>query len=65
MQGRDRYKEKLDSLLDNWNADFDKLEAKLRNAGADPTADYDDVITALRRHRCTPNDNRDGIHSRS
>ncbi|MFH0726757.1 MAG: hypothetical protein V2B19_10475 [Pseudomonadota bacterium] len=44
---------KLDSLIERWNEEFDQLEAMLRDIGADPAADYDDVITSLRRHRNT------------
>lgn len=51
MNEKDRYKEQLEPLIDNWNAEFDKLEAKMKMAGADPTADYDEVILALRQHR--------------
>jgi hypothetical protein len=51
MSERDKYTEKLKPLLDKWNAEFDELEAKIREAGADPKADYDEVITALRQFR--------------
>ena len=43
-------REKLESMLANWNADFDKLDARIRSAGADPKDEYDEVITALRKH---------------
>jgi len=43
-------REKLESLLNNWNAEFDKLEVKIRMAGADPKVDYDEQITVLRQH---------------
>jgi hypothetical protein len=42
---------KLDSLIERWNEEFDQLEAMLRSIGADPAAEYDDVITLLRRQR--------------
>jgi hypothetical protein len=51
MNEKDKYLEKLKPLLDNWNAEFDELEAKIRMSGADPKDDYDEVITALRQHR--------------
>jgi len=51
MSERDKNREKLESLLDNWNAEFDKLEVRIRLAGADPKVDYDEVITELRQHR--------------
>ena len=51
MNEKDKYMEKLKPLLDNWNAEFDELEAKIRKSGADPKLDYDEVITALRQYR--------------
>jgi len=51
MSESDKYREKLKSLLDKWIAEFDKLEAKIRKADADPKIDYDEQITALRQHR--------------
>jgi hypothetical protein len=51
MSKKDEYLEKLKPLLDNWNAEFDELEAKIRMSGADPKDDYDEVITALLQHR--------------
>lgn len=51
MDIRDKYGDKLASLLDNWNAGFDELEKRIAQAGADPGLDYDEVITALRQHR--------------
>ena len=51
MSERDKYSEELKPLLNQWNAEFDELESMIRKAGADPTVDYDEVITALRQHR--------------
>jgi len=51
MSESDKNREKLESMLDIWNAEFDKLEVNIRLAGADPKVDYDEVITALRHHR--------------
>ncbi len=50
MSERGKNREKLESLLDKWNAEFDKLEAKIRKAGADPKVYYDEQITVLRQH---------------
>lgn len=57
MSERDGYRDKIESLVANWNTEFDELEAQIRKAGADPTDDYDEVITALRqqRYRTTAN----------
>ena len=51
MSERDDYREKIDSLVANWNSEFDELEARIRLYGAEPDGDYDDVITALRQYR--------------
>jgi len=51
MSERDKNREKLESMLDKWNAEFDKLEVNIRLSGEDPKVDYDEVITALRQHR--------------
>ena len=51
MSELDNYQNKIVFLLDNWNAEFDKLEARMGTSGADPEADNDAVISALRQHR--------------
>ena len=51
MSELDIYKKKLEFLLDNWNAEFDKFEARIGKAGADPKVEYDGVISALRQRR--------------
>ncbi len=51
MNEIDKNREKLESMLVNWIADFDKLDARIRNEVADPNGDYDEVIAALRQHR--------------
>jgi uncharacterized protein YdcH (DUF465 family) len=51
MSIKGKYGDEFESLLINWNADFDKLEDMIGNAGADPAVAYDEVISALRRHR--------------
>jgi len=55
MSERDKNREKFESMIANWNADFDKLDARLRIADTDPTDDYDEVITALRQYRYKAN----------
>jgi len=50
MSETDKNREQLESMLAKWNADFDKLEARIRSSGADPKDDYDEVITVLRQH---------------
>jgi hypothetical protein len=51
MSELDNYRKKIKLLLDNWNADFDKLEAGIGKSGANPELEYDGVISALRQHR--------------
>jgi hypothetical protein len=51
MSELDNYQNKIEFLLNNWNAEFDKLEARMGKSGADPEADYDEVITTLQQHR--------------
>jgi len=51
MSEKDKHREQLESMIDNWNAEFDQLEVRIRLSGADPRIDYDEVITALRQHR--------------
>lgn len=58
MGERDKYREKLESLLDDWNADFDKLDAMSRHAGGDSKYEWDEVITGLRQHRFAANSER-------
>lgn len=58
MGETDNYRKKLQSLLDDWNADFDKLDAMLRNAGVDPKHEWDEVVTGLRQHRYAANSER-------
>ncbi len=45
------YREKLEFLLDNWNAELDKLEDSTGKSGADPKADHDGILSALRQNR--------------
>ncbi|MEE4356196.1 MAG: hypothetical protein V2I97_06975 [Desulfococcaceae bacterium] len=50
MNERIMNREKLESMLADWNAGFDKLEDRIRSVGADPGDDYNEVITTLRQH---------------
>ena len=50
MSESDNQKDKLKLLLSLWNAEFDKLEAKIRKAGADPRFDSNEQRTMLRKH---------------
>lgn len=50
MREKENYIEKLKPLLDQWNAEFDQLEAMIGKSGADPKIDFDEVIAALRQH---------------
>jgi len=50
MSESDNQKDKLKLLLSLWNAEFDKLEAKIRKAGADPKFDANEQRTMLRKH---------------
>ena len=51
MSEKDKYIEKIKPLLDQWNAEFDQLEAKIRECGTERMLDFDEVIIALRQHR--------------
>jgi hypothetical protein len=51
MSERDDYRKKIESLVANWNTEFDELEARIRTNDAEPMDDYDDVISELRQYR--------------
>ncbi len=51
MSARDAYVEKLKAQLDEWNAELDKLQARLRGARADAKIDYEKQIKTLRQQR--------------
>lgn len=51
MSELDNYREKLEFLLDKWNAELIKLEAETGRSGAVQNAAYDGVISALQHQR--------------
>jgi hypothetical protein len=51
MSERDDYRKNIESLVANWNTEFDELEARIRTNDAEPMGDYDEVITELRQYR--------------
>ncbi len=51
MSEERKYGEEFESLLVEWNVQFDKLETMMGNADADPMFAYDEVIAGLRRYR--------------
>jgi DNA repair ATPase RecN len=51
MSKRDAFVSKLKAQLDEWNADLDRLEAKMRGAEAGLKMKYEERIAALRRQR--------------
>ena len=48
MSKRDEYVAKMKQLLDEQNAEIDKLEVKARQAKADSKAKYHEQVSALR-----------------
>lgn len=51
MSLKDEYVEKLKAQLDDWSADIDTLEARLRKADAEFRIKYDDQLTVLKSKR--------------
>jgi len=51
MGMRDDYIKKLQARLDEWNAEIDKLQAKLKSAEADAQAEYREQIEKLEQER--------------
>lgn len=49
MSKMDRNRELLKSLLDDWNREFDEMEASIGNSDGDTNFGFDEVITELRR----------------
>ena len=47
MSEKDKYTQKLKSLLDKWSSEFEKLEEKIEKAGANP-GDLDERIKSAR-----------------
>lgn len=50
-QSRDEYVEKVKAQLDRWNAEIDKLEARVRAVQADHKAEMEKQIADLRARR--------------
>ena len=51
MSELDNYREKLEFLLDNWNAELNKSEAETGRPVAAQNAAYDGIISALQHQR--------------
>ncbi len=56
MSMKDAYEKKLQSQLDEWAADIDKLKAKADNAEADAQLEYYKQIEELRTMQKAAND---------
>jgi len=50
MSEKDKKREKLESLIDKWSAEFDKSWIRRRIDGADQKVDYDEQIIVLLQH---------------
>lgn len=51
MTDRDAYIEKTKARLDEWNAEIDRMEAKLHGAQADAKLRYEKALHEMRAHR--------------
>jgi outer membrane murein-binding lipoprotein Lpp len=51
MTNRDDYVKKMHAKLDQWNADIDRLEAKMKAASADVQVVYQRKLDQLRAQR--------------
>jgi putative heme iron utilization protein len=51
MKERDAYVEKMKANLDVWNAELDKLSAKMKASEADARIEYQKTIANLTRQR--------------
>ncbi|MCB5187233.1 hypothetical protein LG200_04335 [Methylobacillus caricis] len=51
MSLKDAYVEKLKAQLDEWSADIDVLETKVRKADAELRIKYDEQVIALKEKR--------------
>ena len=48
---RDAYVEKMKAMIDQWNAEIGKLEARTREAQADAKIEYEKQLATLREQR--------------
>ncbi len=53
MDTKTAYKQKIQSQLDEWNAEIDKLKAKADSAGADAQLEYNQQIKEIRDRQDT------------
>ena len=51
MAERDAYVKKLKAMLEEWNAEIDKLDAKARKADAEAKIRYEEQVSQLRQKR--------------
>lgn len=51
MSGRDAFVNTMKAKIDEWNADIDKIEAKAKQAAASAQAEYQEMLTELRKRR--------------
>lgn len=51
MSKRDAYVKRMQAQLDEWNAEIDRLEAKVKKADADSRVEYEKRLADVRRHR--------------
>jgi len=51
MNKNDKYREQIEPQINNWNAEFNKLEGKIRKTGVGTKSDYRIVMAALRQPR--------------
>jgi predicted nucleic acid-binding Zn-ribbon protein len=49
METKDAYVEKLKAQIDEWSVELDKLEAKVKKAGADAKIEYESQLKVLRQ----------------
>jgi uncharacterized coiled-coil DUF342 family protein len=51
MSDRDAYADKMRAKLDEWNAEIDRLSAKVEGAQADAKLEYNRQIEAIKKQR--------------
>ena len=64
MGESDKQRDKFKLLLNLWNAEFDKLEVKIRKAGADSKFDSNEQGSALREHCYTAKNKLEAIYAK-